>query len=148
MLTKTIRTPVLAGVIIVISFVIYKFSAGSSNSTNAYKLNKGITTITEIRALSVDPLVKGKEFTVRGFYTNSIPSLSSVLIQLRNMEWENTGAIYLLCSFSGDLIKEIKSIPANAELVVTGTLDNTKGNTVLKDCKLLTINMPETKLSY
>jgi hypothetical protein len=140
MLTKNIRTTVFAGAIIIISLAIYKFSAGSSSNNN-FKKKKGILAVAEV--LLKNTAAKNEEITVRGFYSGNDKQISSVLVQLRNTEMDNTRLTTLSCTFPGDFIQELKSIPVNSELVVTGTLHVLKGKAVLINCKLLTVNIPE-----
>jgi hypothetical protein len=140
MLTKNFRTTVFAGAIVIISLAIYKFSAGSSSNNN-YKKKKGILTVAEVLLKNMP--VKNEEITVRGFYTSNDKQISSVIVQLRNTEMENTGLTTLSCTFPGDFIKELKNIPVNSELVVAGTLDIVNEKAVLINCKLLTVNVSE-----
>jgi hypothetical protein len=140
MLTKNIRTTVFAGAIIIISLAIYKFSAGSSSNSN-YKKNKGILTVAEVLLKNIP--ARNEEITVRGFYSGKDKQLTSVIVQLRNTEMDNTGETTLSCTFPGNFMQELKNIPVNSELVVAGTLDILKEKAELINCKLLTVNVPE-----
>lgn len=140
MLTKNIRTTIFAGAIVIISLAIYKFSAGSSSNNN-YKKKKGILTVAEVLLKNMP--AKNEEITVRGFYSSNYKQLSSVIVQLRNTEMESTALTSLSCTFPDHFIQELKNIPVNSELVVTGTLDILKEKAVLNNCKLLTVNAPE-----
>lgn len=125
-----------------ILLAIFNFSSGAGEKTGSKK-QRGVTSLKALKQLANAPENENTALTVKGIYSGS----KAGTVLLKAPEFDNKTQLSVSCEFAAGNEAGIKDLPLESEFVITGTLTTSNGMILLRNCRLISVNLPETATS-